>query len=60
MEANTHFLVFDPFIQTLDFNNHNPECLEGTVTPIKEQIILHSTINIFLHAAEELKKGYKY
>lgn len=40
------FSAFDPFIQTLDFNNNNPECLEGTMTPTKEQILLHSTINI--------------
>lgn len=40
------FLAFDPFIQTLDFSYYNPEWLEETMTPTKEQILLHSTVNI--------------
>lgn len=45
-ESQYPLLAFDLFIQTSNFNNKNPECLEGNVTPIKEQILLHNSINI--------------
>lgn len=45
-ESQYPLLAYDLFSQTWNFNNKNPEHLEGNVTPIKEQILLHNTINI--------------
>lgn len=45
-ESHYPLLAFDLFIQTLNFNNKNPEHVEGIVTPIKTQILLHNTISI--------------
>lgn len=45
-ESQYPLLAYDLFIQTLNFNYKNPEHLEGNVTPMKEQILLHNTINI--------------